>query len=179
MRLAVDGDLPLLHRLEQRGLCLGARAVDLVSKQDLGKHRPGPELEIVELLVEGAHAGHVRRKQVRGELDAPERAVERTGERFGEHRLADPGHVFDQEVTFAEQGDQAKPDLVFLVDDGAADVGDERIGDASYDFGCPHSRDYRFVTRAPHRCSIRSQGTFGSALRYKPRVHNVSYRWSA
>ena len=36
---AADGHLFFLHRLEQRGLRLGRRAVDLVGQQDVGEHR--------------------------------------------------------------------------------------------------------------------------------------------
>ena len=39
VRLALDGDLALLHRLEQRGLRLRRRAVDLVGQQHVGEHR--------------------------------------------------------------------------------------------------------------------------------------------
>ena len=40
---ALDGDAVLLHRLEQRGLGLGRRAVDLVGEQDVGEDRAGRE----------------------------------------------------------------------------------------------------------------------------------------
>ncbi len=39
VRVALDGHLPLLHRLEQRGLRLRRRAVDLVGQQHVGEHR--------------------------------------------------------------------------------------------------------------------------------------------
>src|SRR5450759_2614320 len=76
-------------------------------------------------------------------------------------------------MAFTEQGDQAKPDLVFLVDDRAADVGRESVGDTSYDFGGPHSRDYRFVMSGPHLSAIRLEGTFGSAPRYLRWIQSV------
>src|SRR4051794_8415023 len=41
----VARDLALLHRLEQRGLRLRRRAVDLVAEQDVREDRPGPERE--------------------------------------------------------------------------------------------------------------------------------------
>ena len=44
--LALDRDLPLLHRLEQRRLGLGRRAVDLVGEQQVGEHRPLAEPEL-------------------------------------------------------------------------------------------------------------------------------------
>ena len=43
--LAADGHLPLLHGLQQRGLGLGRRAVDLVGQDDVGEHRPLHEAE--------------------------------------------------------------------------------------------------------------------------------------
>ena len=45
--MRVDGDLALLHRLEQRGLRLGRRPVDLVGEDDVGEHAAGAELELV------------------------------------------------------------------------------------------------------------------------------------
>ena len=43
--LAVGGDLALLHRLEERRLGLGRRAVDLVGEQRVGEDRALAELE--------------------------------------------------------------------------------------------------------------------------------------
>src|SRR5258708_32372271 len=40
---AVESDLPLLHRLQQRRLGLGGGTVDLVSQQHVGEDRSGPE----------------------------------------------------------------------------------------------------------------------------------------
>ena len=151
MRLAVDRDLALLHRLEKRGLGLRAGPVDLVRQQDLREDRPRTELELVDLLVEGADARHVGGQQVGGELDPPEGAVERAGQGLGEHRLADARYVLDQEVPFAKQCDEAKPDLIFFVDDRPADVRHERIGDPFDSFRCPHSRDYRFAVLELHQ----------------------------
>ena len=37
--LVADGDLPLLHRFEQRALHLGRRAVDFVGQDDVGEDR--------------------------------------------------------------------------------------------------------------------------------------------
>ena len=55
VRIAVDGDVPLLHHFEHRGLRLRRGAVDLVGKDDVGEHRAGPELErAVRLVVDQA-----------------------------------------------------------------------------------------------------------------------------
>ena len=45
VRHAADRDVLLLHRLQQRGLRLGGRAVDLVGEDDVGEHRAGHEPE--------------------------------------------------------------------------------------------------------------------------------------
>ena len=45
-RLAVDRHLLLRHRLEQRGLRLRHRAVDLVDQDDVREDRARPELEV-------------------------------------------------------------------------------------------------------------------------------------
>ena len=60
-RDAVDGDLALLHDLEQRGLRLRARPVDLVGEDDVGEDRAGVELERSGLLVVDRDAGDVAR----------------------------------------------------------------------------------------------------------------------
>src|ERR1700693_861530 len=82
-------------------------------------------------------------------------------------------------MPLAQQGHQTQADLIFLVDDGATDVRHDGAGDARDDLGCPHPRDYRFVTSGFHRSSIRSEGTFGSAppadSRYARQTLSVLY----
>ena len=46
MAVAARGHLPLLHRLEQGGLGLGRRAVDLVGQDQVGEDRPGHEAQL-------------------------------------------------------------------------------------------------------------------------------------
>src|SRR5438067_622940 len=85
---SVDGHLLLGHRLEQRGLRLRHRAVDLVHEDDVGEHRPGPDLEVRLALVEDREAGHVGRLQVRRALDpGGVRSLDRLRDRPGEHRF--------------------------------------------------------------------------------------------
>ena len=61
----VDGDLALLHGLEQGGLGLGGGPVDLVADHDVGEDAAGPELELAGVLVEDRDAGDVGGQQVR------------------------------------------------------------------------------------------------------------------
>ena len=61
MRHRVDGDVALLHALEQARLRLRARAVDLVDDHDVGEDRPGAELEAALALVVDVGARRCRR----------------------------------------------------------------------------------------------------------------------
>ena len=125
VRRGVDGDLALLHRLQQRGLGLRRGAVDLVADDDVREHRAGLELEVADLLVEDRDAGDVRRQQVRRELDPAHGAVDRLGQRLGQHRLTDARHVLDQQMPLGQQdGDGDFDDVGFALDhglDGPAD----------------------------------------------------------
>ena len=59
--VALDGDLPLLHRLEQRALGLGGRAVDLVGEDDVREDGAGAERERAVPRREDVGAGDVGR----------------------------------------------------------------------------------------------------------------------
>jgi K(+)-stimulated pyrophosphate-energized sodium pump len=88
-----DGHLALLHRLQQRGLGLGRRAVDFVGQQDVGEDRPLDEAELrrpcssssstlVPVMSEGIRSGvnWMRLNPRRG-----------SGERADHQRLGQPG----------------------------------------------------------------------------------------
>ena len=61
-------------------------------------------------------------------LQALERAADALGQRPGQHRLGDAGHVFEQNVPLAEIGDQGQRDLLPLADDDLLDIGDDFLG---------------------------------------------------
>ena len=70
---AADGDLMLLHGLQQGGLGAWAGAVDFVGHEQLAEHRAGDEAEIAAAggtLLEHFAAGDVGGHQVGGELHA-------------------------------------------------------------------------------------------------------------
>jgi len=46
MQLSIDRYLPFFHRFQQRCLCLGRRAIDLVGQQQVGKIGPGRRLKV-------------------------------------------------------------------------------------------------------------------------------------
>ena len=125
---AVDGHVALGHRLEQRRLRLGRGPVDLVDQQDVGEHRARAGTRSFIVLVSmiddpvmspGSMSGvHCTRR-----LSAPHRLTEGAGE----HRLADAGHVLEQDVAVGADGDQRQAhDVVLAVDDGVDVVDDLR-----------------------------------------------------
>ena len=122
VRVDVDGDPALLHALEQAGLRLGRRAVDLVDEHDVREDRPGPELEAVLALVEDVDADDVGGQEVGGALHARELEVERPGERASQRRLADAGEVLDEDVPLGEQRDDEVGDDLALHLDAGLDV---------------------------------------------------------
>ena len=127
---AVDRHLVLGHRLEQRRLRLRHRAVDLVDEQDVREDRPGAELEVAVALVEDGEAGDVGRLEVGRALDACERrAVDRAGDRAGEHGLRRAGHVLEQHVAVADERREHEPHLLGLAVDDRLDVRDQPRGD--------------------------------------------------
>ncbi len=122
VRRAPDGHLLFLHRLEQRCLYLGRRAVDLVGKDDVREDRPLLDHELPRALLVHLGAEHVGRQQVGRELDALERRVDRLGERSHREGLGEPGDTLEQDVPARQQADQQAFDHVFLPDDSAGDL---------------------------------------------------------
>ncbi len=126
-RDAVGGDRQILHRLEQRALRLGGRAVDLVGQEELREDRALVEDEAVFLLVEHVAAGDVARHQIGRELDALEGGAEHVREGAHEQRLAEAGHAFDEHVTAGEDGDERVQDEIVLAEEHLAGLAAEEI----------------------------------------------------
>ena len=110
----------LRHRLEQGGLRLRHRPVDLVDEHDVRKQGAGLEDERAVFLVEDRETGRVRGLKVGSALDPGELdALDAQRDRAGEDRLRRPGHVLEQHVPTADERGEDEPDLVGLaVDDG-------------------------------------------------------------
>ena len=127
VRLAADRDLVLLHRLEQRGLHLGGRAVDLVGEQQVGEDRAvlGPERAVAGL--PDARADEVGGQQVGRELDAAERAAQHGGERAHGQRLGQARHALEQHVAAGQQRDEQALEHRVLADDDALALVQRRL----------------------------------------------------
>ena len=102
VRFITDGHLLLLHRLQQRALHLGRRAVDFIGQQQVGKHRPLPRGEFPGLGVVDLRARHVCRQHVRRELDTREIHVQRLGQRLDGEGLGDARHPLQQHVAVGQ-----------------------------------------------------------------------------
>ena len=105
MALLGDRDEPLLHRLEQGGLELRRRAVDLVQHHRVREQRARIEHVRPERRVVGADldADDVGRHQVGGALDARVVAADGARDDARQRRLADAGDVLDQQVAVGEE----------------------------------------------------------------------------
>ncbi len=113
---AVDRDTALLHHLEERGLGLRARAVDLVGQHDAREHRPAVELELARALVVDADARDVAGQHVGRELHPAVGAVDGLRHGARERGLAGAGHVLEQEVAARDHGREGEAHDVGLAE---------------------------------------------------------------
>jgi hypothetical protein len=112
----------LLHHLEERGLHLRGRAVDLVREEEvaedgalLGVERPG-------VGAEDPRADEVAGHEIRRELDALERAAQRGGCGLDRQRLGEAGYALDQQVAAGEQAHEHPLQHPVLPGDHAPDL---------------------------------------------------------
>ena len=126
MRVVADRHLPLLHDLEERGLHLRRRAVDLVGEQEVAED--GAELGVEGALLRAVdpRPDEVRRHEVGRELDARERSAEHAGRRLDRQRLREAGNALDEEVTLREEADEHALEHRVLAGDDPADL-EERL----------------------------------------------------
>ena len=104
MRLPVHGDLPLLHRFQQRGLRFAGGTVDLVAQKQVGARRRALVIdELPALRLIHRKADDIRRHHVRRELYAAVAQIDGAGERHGQRGFAHAGHVVQQNVPFGQQ----------------------------------------------------------------------------
>ena len=104
--VAFQGDLPLLHGLEQGRLGLGRGAVDLVGQQKVGEDGALAQFEAALGAVEDVTAGDVAREQVRGKLNAAEGEPQRLGQALGDEGLPQAWVVFEEHVAAGQDGGQ-------------------------------------------------------------------------
>ena len=99
---------------EERGLRARACAVDLVREQHVREDRSLTEDELGGALIVDGDADDVARQQIGCKLHASQLAADGARERARERRLADAGHVFDEQVPAGEERDERELDGVGL-----------------------------------------------------------------
>ncbi len=126
---AAGGDLALGHRLEEGGLDLGGRAVDLVDEDEVVEERAGEEVEAALVGAEDLGAGHVGGHQVGRALDAGEVGVEAGGQGLDGAGLGEAGRALDEQVPAGEDADGEALDEPLVADEAGGDgVGQARDG---------------------------------------------------
>ena len=123
MALSGDGDVVLLHGLQQRRLRLGAGAVDLVGHQELGEDRALDEAEAAAAagpaVLQHLRADDVGGHQVGRELDALGVEAQYLAQRLHQQRLGEAGDADQQGMAAGQQRDERALDhLVLAEDDG-------------------------------------------------------------
>ncbi len=116
---AADGNVAFGHGLQQGGLHLGRRPVDLVGQDQVGEDRP--ELDVEPLGGRSVHPGadQVGGDQIRGELQADEAAAHHPGQGLGGQRLGQARGPFQQAVAPGQQAHHQPLDHAVLADDDA------------------------------------------------------------
>ena len=131
----VDRDLVLLHDLEQGGLRLWWRSIDLVGQDDVGEDRPLDEADDAlargPVLFNHLRAEDVGRHQVRRELNAIEAQIDRLGQLLDEERLGQAGNAAKQTVPAGEKRHQNLAHDALLPDDRFRQLALEPAGDLS------------------------------------------------
>ncbi len=143
---SLDRDLSLLHRLQQGGLGLRGRPVDLIREEQVGEDRPLPDLELGALLVVEVVARDVRREQVLGELDPAVRQARHLGEHLRERGLRHPGDALHEQVTVGQQAGEEVVDLFLVPDDHFAYLG---LHPPEYPFSLLGGHPLAFVHHPP------------------------------
>ena len=119
----------LLHRLQQRRLRLGRRAVDFIGQNDVGKKRPFDEHEgaAARLIgfLQNIRAGDVRGHQIRRELDAVEAQRHGLGQGIDDGGLGQAGHAHQQPVAAGQDANQQPLNHDVLSDNDLGQFGAE------------------------------------------------------
>ncbi len=95
-RLPVDCHLPLLHALQQAGLCTRGCTVDLISQDNIGKYRAFPKYEFSLLLVKIIQPRHIRRHKIWCKLNSGKLRLYRSGKCLCKHCFSCSRHILQQ-----------------------------------------------------------------------------------
>ena len=98
-----DGDLALLHGLQQGALDLGRGAVDLVGQDEIGENGTQMRDEPSILRLEDHGADDIAGQKIRGELDALELQAESGAEALDQECLGQTRHAFEKNVAIGQE----------------------------------------------------------------------------
>ena len=115
--LAGDGDLVLLHHLEQRALHLCRRSVDLIGQQKVGEDGTQRRAEFAGLLVVDAGSHQIRRDEIRRELNSTELSADGSGEGLDREGLGQARNSLHEQVPLRQDGHQHAFEEMILADD--------------------------------------------------------------
>ena len=115
--LVTDRDLAFLHGFQQRALDLRRGPVDLVGKQHAGDDGARADVKCAGRRPVDLGARQIRRQQVRGELDPPERQIESLRESSYGPGLGQAGDALDQDMTAGQESDHESIEQGSLTDD--------------------------------------------------------------
>src|SRR5918999_2497018 len=101
--LAADGDLLLLHRLEERALHLGRSPIDLVGKENVGEDGSLLNREVPAPLIVDHGADQIGGKQVGRELNTMESTGDGRRHCSYRERLREAWNPFQQDVTVGQE----------------------------------------------------------------------------
>ncbi len=96
-------------------------AVDFIRKHDVGEHRALLDGKLAGSRVVNLRADHVRRQQVRRELNAVKLQLQRPRDGADRERLRQPRHAFKQNVAVGEEADEQPVDEPTLADEDTFD----------------------------------------------------------
>ena len=120
VRGSLNRDAVLLHRLQERRLCLGGCAIDLIRQHDVRKNRSRSEHHAastrVRVFLDNVGACDVRRHHVRSELDSRELEIQDLSDGVDQQRLCQPGNTEKQAITTHKERKKHLLDHLFLPD---------------------------------------------------------------
>ena len=125
--LVAEGDLALLHGLEQGALHFGRGAVDFVGQNEIGKNRPQLGRKFAVPRIVDQRADQVGREKVGGELQTGETGVQARSEGAHGQRLGQSGYTLEEDVTIGQESRDQALDEELLAHHHFAHLGEERL----------------------------------------------------
>jgi hypothetical protein len=122
LRFAIDGDLPLIHGLEEGGLRARRGPIDLIGEKEIGKHWAGYEVEAAVALMIEIVAEDVGREEVGSELEALETATHRSGEGMGQRGFSNARRPGEEGMPTGQEGSEEKIGRVIRAKDGGEEM---------------------------------------------------------